>query len=961
MSIPTLVSNDSDLNTPRTRPETPLVVTTEQFEKQKNEETGHKILNQYVIVKTIGQGAYGKVKLLTYASDPDERFAMKVIKKSTKRRGGAKKAENDSATNREIAIMKKINHVNLVRLFEVIDNPQRHKLYMVMEFIDGGSVYDDDDPPLDEETARIRMKQIVTGLAYLHMQNIVHHDIKPDNILMTKDGTCKISDFGVSMYYEDREAKILGIRGTPAFIPPEACCVPPLADGYNPFGADIWALGVLLFYFLFGRPPFLEDTVPLTYQVINEEEIPWHKYPEKKAELSEECILLIEKLLDKDPVNRIMMDELIVDSWLTKYGEDPIDLIADKIVVTDKDIEAALTPIIKWTTLVNLQMMVRRRAKRARANIAARKLLNANNSEAQTPEPKSEREITTMETIPSIVSPSHAATNENKVEDNGNTIVPNSPPPSELSQMDARLSKPVPNHGNQQFASPLSTALTVDTELSEQSPTPQKQPSVPHLFVPPARNNPVMQTYTDQPFLTPGDRASYLQQDFGWHAQQSIVIPDLTGPESPKASAPSAYDMSQREEASKTTDQHTINQGKTPKTRENSFKSEISEVLSNQDSAVSDEKDNERDPVMTQLPVNLQFQFEDLDTTYTKQTQPKSAIEVSAVERAEQYRARINERFVQMKERQEKLMREKMSDIIPLSAQHTGPVSRSVQSAQHFRRPTSSLVESQPYTKAPTTKRQKSFAHPPVDRLRMDRIGETSPYSKSLPSDSPNTKTRQISAVSNQESSRSGSHLWTPRNPSSSSHDGKITPSYSGRFLTRSPNPLHSNFISYSRSTTNSPQLRTPSPSKHSRRQSPVRWTSNRSASGRIRLPLATHNIQTVPSPESTSPSRYFSHITPISDFGSSDREGVVNITLQSHHSVSPSRMDRPQTLFAQMTSRRLTSQQNTMGSPRLPRRQPETTRENFSHPQVFNFGAIPQRTTAMSRHTERYLRKDRH
>ncbi|KAK2948547.1 putative Calcium/calmodulin-dependent protein kinase kinase [Blattamonas nauphoetae] len=498
--ISSLSSNTSVTSRPPSQPSSPRatptlnVVHTEQFEKQKDEKTGNKIINQYVIVKTIGQGAYGKVKLLHYAANPEEMFAMKVIKKSQKGRKGKKTAAIDPGTAREIAIMKKIVHPNLVRLYEVIDNPGRNKLYMVMEFIDGGAVFKDGDPPLDNDTARVRFKQIVTGIAYLHMQHIVHHDIKPDNILIMQDGSCKISDFGVSMYYETMDTKINGIRGTPAFIPPEACCIPAQPGGYNPFAADIWSLGVLLFYFMFGQPPYLEETVPLTYRRIVEDPIPFDRFEERTKAINPDCLGLIEKLMEKDPVDRIMMDELIVDSWLTNYGEDPIDLVADMIVVTEADIEKAITPLIKWTTLVSLQMMVRRRALRARANIASRKR-SAGAPEVEATDDEQPKQI--------VHSVSEGSFGPTRAKDDASSVRPQSSAASSDHLDRAQSLTQFP------LAHSQSTA-TIDTITTDDKAS--------------LAENPVMMTYVDQPRVFDADEYLDLTE-----VEEDVVDPASIG------------------------------------------------------------------------------------------------------------------------------------------------------------------------------------------------------------------------------------------------------------------------------------------------------------------------------------------------------------------------------------------------------------------------------------------------
>ncbi|KAA6358531.1 MAG: putative calcium/calmodulin-dependent protein kinase kinase 2, partial [Streblomastix strix] len=91
-----------------------------------------------------------------------------------------------------------------------------------LELVKGGPIFALDQEPLSEDKARSYLRDIIVGLSFMHKNHIVHHDIKPDNLLCDEDGTVKLSDFGLSSYYEDMTVYIKDVRGTPAFIPPEA-------------------------------------------------------------------------------------------------------------------------------------------------------------------------------------------------------------------------------------------------------------------------------------------------------------------------------------------------------------------------------------------------------------------------------------------------------------------------------------------------------------------------------------------------------------------------------------------------------------------------------------------------------------------------------------------------------------------------------------------------------------------
>ena len=136
---------------------------------------------------------------------------------------------------REIAIMKKIDHPNIVRLVEVLDDPEDDNLYMVFELLESGEIAQiPTDNPLDEKAAWLAFRDIILGLEYLHYQKIIHRDLKPSNILrMEKEGVVKIADLGVSNEFHGQDAFLTNTAGTPAFTPPESLAHKPGDDPYS--------------------------------------------------------------------------------------------------------------------------------------------------------------------------------------------------------------------------------------------------------------------------------------------------------------------------------------------------------------------------------------------------------------------------------------------------------------------------------------------------------------------------------------------------------------------------------------------------------------------------------------------------------------------------------------------------------------------------------------------------------
>lgn len=202
--------------------------------------SGNVHLNQYVVIKDLGQGAFGKVKLCLN-THTNRLCALKCInRRSLRRKFGLGLARGgtgaDTGLQREIAIMKKLVHPNVVRLYEVIDDTTGQYMFMALEYVPGGPVYDPTrygGEGMGEELARHYLREICRGLDFLHVNGVVHRDLKPDNLLVKQDGTVKICDFGVSELFEYDEAGddsgrgrvsldyMTTTAGTPAFQAPE--------------------------------------------------------------------------------------------------------------------------------------------------------------------------------------------------------------------------------------------------------------------------------------------------------------------------------------------------------------------------------------------------------------------------------------------------------------------------------------------------------------------------------------------------------------------------------------------------------------------------------------------------------------------------------------------------------------------------------------------------------------------
>ncbi|KAJ4890532.1 Serine/threonine-protein kinase GRIK1 [Raphanus sativus] len=277
------------------------------------DEDGNKTVNEFVRQRKIGSGSYGKVVLYKSTVDGKD-YAIKAFHKSHLLR--QRVAPSETAMGdvlREVMIMKILEHPNIVNLIEVIDDPETDDFYMVLEYVDGKWAYDGFGPPgsLGESTARKYLRDVVAGLIYLHAHNVIHGDIKPDNLLVTSTGTVKIGDFSVSqLFKDDDDDQLHRSPGTPVFTAPECCLSVP----YRGRAADTWALGITLYLMILGHYPFLGETLQDTYDKIVDDPliIPDGMNPYLKD--------LIEGLLCKDPKERMTLKAVAEHPWV--IGED---------------------------------------------------------------------------------------------------------------------------------------------------------------------------------------------------------------------------------------------------------------------------------------------------------------------------------------------------------------------------------------------------------------------------------------------------------------------------------------------------------------------------------------------------------------------------------------------------------------------------------------------------------------
>lgn len=170
-----------------------------------NPNTGKMQVNQYVLAKKIGKGSFAEV-FLGYDVTTKKKFAIKVVQLTKLRRIITSKNKTGvDSLKQEIFIMKKLDHKHLVKMYEVMGDQNEEKIYIVTEYMRGGSLANKlQKGKMNLDVIRKYFRQMVVGLEYCHtIANICHRDIKPENMLLGENGELKIADFGISSLIEN--------------------------------------------------------------------------------------------------------------------------------------------------------------------------------------------------------------------------------------------------------------------------------------------------------------------------------------------------------------------------------------------------------------------------------------------------------------------------------------------------------------------------------------------------------------------------------------------------------------------------------------------------------------------------------------------------------------------------------------------------------------------------------------
>ncbi|KAK0143891.1 Myosin light chain kinase, smooth muscle [Merluccius polli] len=262
----------------------------------------HKASDHYNVLEKLGVGKFGQVFKLVHKESARE-CAGKFYK--------GRRAKEREAARREIELMNLLHHPKLVQCLAAYEH--RSEMVMVMELIEGGELFERivDDGFEHTEVASVRyIQQILEGVAYMHQQDIIHLDLKPENIVcVDHTGTgIKIIDFGLASKL-DPKVPLMVMHGTPEFVAPEVINYERVS-----FATDMWSIGVICYILLSGESPFQGNSDEETLASVTSAQ--WEFDDESFEDISEEAKGFISSLLIKDPRQRLSAEKAQAHPWI---------------------------------------------------------------------------------------------------------------------------------------------------------------------------------------------------------------------------------------------------------------------------------------------------------------------------------------------------------------------------------------------------------------------------------------------------------------------------------------------------------------------------------------------------------------------------------------------------------------------------------------------------------------------
>eukprot|EP00347_Sterkiella_histriomuscorum_P018998 403343360 len=300
---------------------------------------GKTCINQYLVIQPIGQGKFAKV-VMCIDQQTKIQYAMKIMnKRKLKRIFISKNKHAYDTVETEMAILKKLDHPNIVRLYEIIDDPKHDKLYLITDLIKNGTLQKLlSKKDLSQQEMRKYFRQLIIAIEYCHENaKIIHRDIKPENILLDEFNNLKLSDFGVSSIMESGgDDSLTNSQGSYYYFSPEAC----IGSTYKGRKSDIWACGITLYFMAYKKHPFVSNQIPDLFKRIQTQEIPW------PGNIDSSLQDLISKILTKNPEQRISISQIKSHPWVTDSGKDPMPQFQiQEIEITEEDKHNAFSKV----------------------------------------------------------------------------------------------------------------------------------------------------------------------------------------------------------------------------------------------------------------------------------------------------------------------------------------------------------------------------------------------------------------------------------------------------------------------------------------------------------------------------------------------------------------------------------------------------------------------------------------
>lgn len=285
-----------------------------------------KRIGQYELKSKLGKGTFGTVYLGKHIPSRNK-IAIKMINRE------GLKPEQQNRLEQEILCQRSVSSSNVVSLIDV--QKTENNFYLILEYCAGGDLgqFIKTHGPVDEETVQRWMQQLAEGFKALKAKNIIHRDLKLQNILLTENSTkavLKLADFGMSRFLGEDLAQTW--LGTPLYMAPEMF---QNKEGYD-YKADIWSLGVVMFELLTGEPPI---------RVQKREDIPLAQKNLKKlpSNISANCADLLSKLLTYNAKDRISFEELFTHPFICKpelnYSYSPLKTDSKLETIPQDDFE----------------------------------------------------------------------------------------------------------------------------------------------------------------------------------------------------------------------------------------------------------------------------------------------------------------------------------------------------------------------------------------------------------------------------------------------------------------------------------------------------------------------------------------------------------------------------------------------------------------------------------------------